>query len=188
MDKQELIKILAGLSMINDNLSFAKFLFTLLDPTHQQKGTDKFMTKTLYLQLQALADQDIVTSYGIKLDANDDIEIIYQKIFVILYLKFVLLDPCLATLMFDNYKLDITELKQQILLTLINGPSAGAEFSQFVEIADRLLATGLDINFTATTYTGTTTTPYDYAKLLRFNRIAEYLEEHGADHISIAIQ
>lgn len=178
MNKRELIKILTIASVMDDNISFAKYLLNELEQCHEVN--ENFQIKKLAIKLQSMSDSTIHDSYGIKLDLNDSIETIYQKIHAILYLKLIVIDDHLAKLILINYPYDVIELQQKILLLLIKGNNEFNVHSYFVTVADKLLATGLNVNYVSETYDGLITSPYDYARILGYTKIAQYLKDHGA--------
>lgn len=198
MDGKIIIKLLATVSLLNNDFAFSKDLITLLEGMNKSSDNlskegdhnsnfddklqvnDDFANRAVAIQLQILSDRTLKDSYGIKVNIDDNIEKIYQKIYVILYLKLIVTNPKLANEIFNHYNFDVVQLKQKILLTLIKGNNDWNDFSYFVNIANELLATGLDVNYTAETYEGIVTTPYNYAIMLKYNRIAQYLKDHGA--------
>ena len=180
----EMLKALSMSAILNNNLEFAKKLLNMMESMSKEESNHNTLDKNLMLLLQDKTDLNVATSYNTRLSYQDTYYTIYEKIYVNIYLKLVTEDKDsqnnFDNEILDNYDGDKISLKQSILLCLIKGNNTQQMFEDFVRMADKLLATELDLNFVKLTYDGHLFTPYQYAKYCGYNRIAQYLVEHGA--------
>lgn len=131
------------------------------------------------MALQFMTDTEVSQSWGIPCNFEDEIDVIHEKVCANAWLHLSLNNNDVSNSILELYKGDLLRLKRRLLLTLIRGTNRGEHYVMFELLAHKLLQSGLDFNFTETTYEGQTTIPHQYAVDLKYNRIAQYLLEHG---------
>jgi hypothetical protein len=186
-DYDELLKTLCVTAILNDNLVFAKKIIELIEVGEGFFGpysNDGFVEKNMLLNLQFKSCIKPIRNYGVPVCYDDNYDTIYEKIHVNIFFKLVEMDntsdDTLATQMLKCYNGNIISLKRSIMLCLVRGNNGHDPFAKFVRIADILMSTGLDLNYSKLTYEGFDTSPLKYAKDLKYNNIAKYLIAHGA--------
>lgn len=180
LEEYKVLKVLLLAAILDDNIKYAKRIFEIIGPIRTILSSNNY-DRLIALNLQLYSDDDIQESYNIKYNPNDSYLTIYEKVHVNLFFKLLKINQDYVKMMFDNYSSNdgqLTDLKRKILLTLIKGNNSSQTFEDFKFIAGYLIDSGLDVNFTATTYDGYTMTPIQYAEMLRYFGIAKYLKEH----------
>lgn len=186
----EILKTLCITAILNDNLDFAKKIIKLIEVEEGFFGpysNDVFVNKNMLLNLQFKSCTQSIRNYGVPICYDDDYDTVYEKIHVNIFFKLVEMDNTfddeLALKMLKCYNNNINSLKQSIMLCLIRGNNGHDPFAKFVRIADILMSSGLDLNYSKKTYEGFDTSPLKYAKDLKYNNIAKYLITHGAKDV-----